>query len=287
MSPELVEPLLTVFELTLLLTGGFLLFRLLGNADRRHHWLEVNRLPPWPITLGEFVLFGLMVFGGGVFLQLLAHFTFRGYLAGLHDREAAEICVNGAAFGLGALSGRRLFDSMQAGWRVDAGGEPPPGVPTPRWPWSRVILVAVGALVAAWPVVVALNMGWVLLLRRLGLPDDPQPMLAIFQNARSPVVIVGLLAVACGIAPLYEELLFRGGLYRFCRQKLGRPWALVLSGGIFGAVHANLASLLPLAVLGMALALAYEATGDIRVPVVAHALFNLNTVLLLLAGVSS
>ena len=79
-------------------------------------------------------------------------------------------------------------------------------------------------------------------------------------------------------------MLFRAGLYRFSRQKLGRPAALLLSGLLFGAVHASLASFLPLSVFGMGLALAYESTGDIRVPVIAHGLFNLNTVVLLLSG---
>jgi membrane protease YdiL (CAAX protease family) len=39
-------------------------------------------------------------------------------------------------------------------------------------------------------------------------------------------------------------------------------------------------------VLGMILALAYEATGSIRVAIVAHALFNLNTVLIVLSGLT-
>jgi membrane protease YdiL (CAAX protease family) len=73
-------------------------------------------------------------------------------------------------------------------------------------------------------------------------------------------------------------------VYRFCRQRLGRGVALVISGVSFGALHANWAGFLPLALLGMGLALAYEATGSIRVPVIAHGLFNLNTVLVLLSG---
>ena len=55
-------------------------------------------------------------------------------------------------------------------------------------------------------------------------------------------------------------------------------------GCLFGAAHANWASFVPLAVLGVVLALAYEATGDIRVPIVAHGLFNLNTILIVLSG---
>ncbi len=67
-------------------------------------------------------------------------------------------------------------------------------------------------------------------------------------------------------------------------ERLGRNAALLISGAAFGALHGNWAGFVPLAVLGMGLAIAYEATGSIRVPIIAHGLFNLNTVLVLLSG---
>ena len=100
------------------------------------------------------------------------------------------------------------------------------------------------------------------------------------------LAVAGMLLVACVFAPIYEELLFRAGLYRFIRLKLGRMPALLVSGLCFGAMHANWAGLLPLAVLGMLLALVYEATGSIRVAIIAHGLFNLNTIILLLSGLT-
>jgi membrane protease YdiL (CAAX protease family) len=98
--------------------------------------------------------------------------------------------------------------------------------------------------------------------------------------------VAALLGVACVLAPIYEEVLFRAGLYRFCRQRLGRPLALLASGLLFGALHLNLASFAPLSLFGMVLAVAYESTGSIRVAIVAHALFNLNSVLIVLSGLS-
>ena len=47
-----------------------------------------------------------------------------------------------------------------------------------------------------------------------------------------------------------------------------------------------IAGILPLAMLGMLLALVYEATGSIRVAIIAHGLFNLNTIILLLSGLT-
>ncbi|MFA5056810.1 MAG: CPBP family intramembrane glutamic endopeptidase, partial [Opitutaceae bacterium] len=52
-------------------------------------------------------------------------------------------------------------------------------------------------------------------------------------------------------------------------------------------LHANWVSFLPLCVLGVIFAMAYERTGRIAVPMLAHALFNLNTLLLVLSGIGS
>jgi membrane protease YdiL (CAAX protease family) len=143
---------------------------------------------------------------------------------------------------------------------------------------------AAGALMVALPILSIVSLSWNVVVRALDLPVVPQDVITIFTNTRSPFVIAGMLLVACVLAPIYEELLFRAALYRFCRQRLGRVAALLISGICFGALHGYWAAFLPLAVLGMGLAIVYEATGSIRVPIIAHGLFNLNTVLVLLSG---
>ena len=69
-------------------------------------------------------------------------------------------------------------------------------------------------------------------------------------------------------------------------EKNKRLLALVLSGLCFGILHGSWTGFLPLAILGMILAIVYEATGSIRVPIIVHALFNLNTVLIVLSGLA-
>jgi membrane protease YdiL (CAAX protease family) len=74
-------------------------------------------------------------------------------------------------------------------------------------------------------------------------------------------------------------------LYHYLRQKLHRPGAVLLSALLFGILHMNWAGFLPLMLLGALLALAYEWTGDIRVSIMTHALFNFTTVMMLFLGV--
>ena len=72
-------------------------------------------------------------------------------------------------------------------------------------------------------------------------------------------------------------------------------WAAIASTSVlFGALHvqwsghfAGLASLLPLAVLAATFCIAYERTGSIATPIAAHALFNLNMMIQVIAGFGS
>ncbi len=280
-----VQQLLVAFEISLLLMGAFHVFRLATNAGQRERWLESNRLPRWPVTGAEFALFIVLMFSCGFVFQAAAQLFLKDYIIASDSRAGLEIFVYGAAFHGGALLGWLLFPSMRRRWHADYGVLPPPEEPAPKPAWPVPLYQAVGTLLAALPLLIVFNLGWTALLRKLGLPDEPQDLIAIFANTKSSLVLAGMLLVACGLAPLSEELMFRAGLYRFCRQHLGRPAALLISGVCFGVLHGNWAGFLPLALLGMALALAYEATGDIRVPVIAHGLFNLNTVVIVLSGI--
>jgi membrane protease YdiL (CAAX protease family) len=84
-------------------------------------------------------------------------------------------------------------------------------------------------------------------------------------------------ALTCVVAPVSEEILFRGFIFSALRKWRG-PWiAAVLDGIMFGAVHvasAPAADLVPLAVLGFALCLLYRATGSLYPCIAMHSLNN-------------
>ena len=284
MPTDSVQLALAVFEICLLLAGAWLFLRLLLVPQQRSRWLATNALPHWPVTLAEFGLFLALIFLAIFVGQSVARMMLGSYIAKAADRAGLEVFVYGASLHGGALIGWRLFPALRRSMYADYGAQPPIAPSVPALPWSRVVLYAGGTLLVTMPVLIILSLGWTQLLHQLGLPDEPQDLIAVFSNTRSPAVIAGMFVVACVLAPLNEELLFRSGLYRYCRQTLGRGWALAISGICFGALHLNWAAFLPLAALGAIFALVYEATGDIRVPIIAHALFNLNAVLAVLSG---
>ena len=102
--------------------------------------------------------------------------------------------------------------------------------------------------------------------------------------ADTPVALLLAALAAVVMAPIAEELLFRGLLHRGLRQRMRRPSALVLSSVLFAVVHVDVAASQPLALVGLTfvgvvLALAHERTGSLLVPVVIHATHNALTLL--------
>lgn len=278
--------ILATFELLLLLVGAWVLARSIAIPELRSAVFGQNRIPAWHLGGAEAAILGLLTILCGMVGQGLAMKFLRPLVAEHAERAALEVVL----FGLGthgvALLGWPLFRLVRGSLHSSYGAIPT-AAPRRQTSWRPVLWRAVTALVIAMPVLGLVSMGWELVLKQIGLPAAPQDLLAIFGAAKSPFVIAGLLFVACVVAPINEELLFRGVLFRSLHQKVGRWPALIVSGALFGALHGNWAGFLPLALLGVALALAYEHSGDIRVPIVVHALFNFNTTICVLAGLSA
>src|SRR5690606_27622163 len=78
---------------------------------------------------------------------------------------------------------------------------------------------------------------------------------------------------AVGLAPLVEELFFRGYVHGVLRAHTGR-YAVWFSALLFAGVHFYVINFLPLFVLGVALARLYERAGSLATAVVAHAAVN-------------
>jgi membrane protease YdiL (CAAX protease family) len=86
---------------------------------------------------------------------------------------------------------------------------------------------------------------------------------------------VGILV--CVLAPLAEEFFFRGFFFTALRSWKGIWPAALVTGLIFGGIHAgssNIAFLVPLAFFGFALCLLYAKTGSLYPCIAIHAANN-------------
>jgi len=92
-----------------------------------------------------------------------------------------------------------------------------------------------------------------------------------------PLVLVSLLAIV--VAPLTEEAIFRGVLFRALAGRTTATLGAVLSAAIFALIHFEVVFSQPIALLGLftiglLLAVAYHLTGNLLVPIIAHGVFN-------------
>jgi membrane protease YdiL (CAAX protease family) len=107
--------------------------------------------------------------------------------------------------------------------------------------------------------------------------DAKQDTVKLLAENKDPLTLGIMAVVACIGAPLAEEVVFRGYIYPAMKRFSNISVAVIFTGILFGAVHGNLAALLPLVVLGIILALAYELTGSLWAPIAIHFCFNAAT----------
>ncbi|MGH2924042.1 MAG: lysostaphin resistance A-like protein, partial [Solirubrobacterales bacterium] len=90
------------------------------------------------------------------------------------------------------------------------------------------------------------------------------------------LVAIAAVVLIGGLAPVAEELFFRGFLFSGLRTRLPLWPAAAIAGLVFGGIHAvtGITTVIPLAALGVALCWLYERTGSLWPCVIAHTLNN-------------
>lgn len=83
---------------------------------------------------------------------------------------------------------------------------------------------------------------------------------------------VGLLVVIA--APLFEEVIFRGMIFRGLRSSIGVRLSVLLSAGIFAIIHPSM-SAVPVFFLGLVCAVVFARARSLIAPIVVHAFYNL------------
>jgi membrane protease YdiL (CAAX protease family) len=116
----------------------------------------------------------------------------------------------------------------------------------------------------------------------LEIPPVPNPAndVLLQDDLAAHVAVVGILAAL--VAPIAEEVLFRGFLFGALRRRLGFAAAALGSALLFALVHPAV-DRLPIAILAVGLAFAYEKTGSLAAPIACHVANNAMGVGLLLA----
>jgi membrane protease YdiL (CAAX protease family) len=139
---------------------------------------------------------------------------------------------------------------------------------------GRAALAGIMVAILALPFILLLNNLSGEAITQISGEPPLQPAIQILDVARSLPQQIAFALSTMVLAPLAEEILFRGVLYRTVQQ-LGFPrLALFGTSFVFALIHGSMMTLLPLTVLAIALCKLYDRTGRLLAPVLAHATFN-------------
>jgi thiamine-monophosphate kinase len=147
--------------------------------------------------------------------------------------------------------------------------------------YGRCIVLALAALPIVLLFVFALSRGsqWFLeylysLLHWNWLKPQPQVPVELLQHAWPLHLLIVQAIMTLVIAPVGEEVLFRGILYTAIKQR-GRPLAAAgVTSFVFALIHAYPVGFLSLIFLAIVLVIVYERTQNLFAPILLHSLFN-------------
>jgi membrane protease YdiL (CAAX protease family) len=119
-----------------------------------------------------------------------------------------------------------------------------------------------------------------------GEPFKNPQISAMAPPAFSWAAYLATLAVAGVLAPLVEEIAFRGLLYRWLRERYGFLAGLGGSALAFSVLH-GIAGLIPaIALLGVILAWTYERSRSLWAPIILHGTYNIVVTTILYAALA-
>jgi membrane protease YdiL (CAAX protease family) len=216
----------------------------------------------------------LIFFGTVIFFYLLASWLYMVMFPG-SGIEPKTVIFQTLAFHLPVLS---LFGLMLRFAKVH-GGE----LFGLSWKRAPALLgLAVIFYLAALPLLWLCSVLYQILLYQFGCDFFLQDIAEILTVPAPWLVRAALFFIIIVVAPVFEEIVFRGILLPFMVHRIGFWPGMGLTSLVFGGMHLHLPSFLPLFLLSAMFSLAYARTQSLLVPVGMHVCFNAVTVALLL-----
>jgi membrane protease YdiL (CAAX protease family) len=124
-----------------------------------------------------------------------------------------------------------------------------------------------------------------LILKAMNRDGEPQEIISLFAMQDGVFKRVFIAGWAVLIAPIAEEMLFRGILLPLALRRFTPVPAVLLVSVFFAFIHQSETAFLPLIAVSASLCLAFMATESIVVSITMHALFNaLTTSFVLMSG---
>jgi membrane protease YdiL (CAAX protease family) len=208
---------------------------------------------------------------------MFAFMILGGALASLHSRPDQEwlrfLVMTSSFHGATLLLAANLLREQGSDWSSAFG--------LGQGRVSRALVV--GAVAGAMTLPLAWVLTWVSaeLMRACFIEPSPQEAVSSLQASQGWMQRLSMSLMTVMVAPMAEEVMFRGILYPILKQRIP-PWLAILATSLlFGAIHQNLMLFVPLSLFSVILVWLYEHTGNLLAPIAAHSMFNLANVVVL------
>jgi len=153
--------------------------------------------------------------------------------------------------------------------------------------WLRGVFLGITGYITILPLFLLI----VLLIARVSGYFDYQPpvhpLVNIFFKEANPFILGGVIVLAVLVAPVIEEIVFRGFIYSALKKRTGVTLAIIVTSVFFSLLHMSIFSFLPIFFLGIVLAYLYEKTGLLISSITLHVIHNslLISMILLVKGI--
>ncbi len=252
-----------------LLGSGLLVWQVGVFVRKRNSpWPVLPRLPLSLIDMVLLVAGGFVVLGEVAFPLIIAPFS-SFFTAGIASptADSLRVLIGYVAMALpplvilrSQLNALGSSDRPEGGWlqfRLN--------------PIDNAISTAFKGWLMVLPVV--LLTGWIMNYL-VGDQGGSNPLLELVLKSHNPLALGLLLLTTVVLAPLFEEVVFRGALLPVLARELGSLSGVIVSALVFALAHLSVGELPPLFVLGTGLALLRLTSGRLFPCVLMHALWN-------------
>ena len=118
-----------------------------------------------------------------------------------------------------------------------------------------------------------LLIGWIM-TQVVGDQGGSNPLLDLVLSSNELIPLALLLITTVILAPVFEELIFRGILLPVLAEKMGKIGGVIISALIFALAHLSVGELPPLFVLGIGLGVMRLSSGRLFPCALMHSLWN-------------
>ncbi|MBI3313500.1 MAG: CPBP family intramembrane metalloprotease [Candidatus Omnitrophica bacterium] len=150
------------------------------------------------------------------------------------------------------------------------------GLWIPRGKAFKEVMMGWGGYLAVLPIFFAVLIFLTTVASIFNYEPPAHPLVTVFleEDKKSPWLISYSIFLAGVLAPIFEEIFFRGFCYTVFKKRWGMGWAMVVSSAFFAFIHQNSFAFWPIFILGIGMAYLYEKRRTLLPCMVLHITHN-------------